>query len=164
MQTIRLTYCGMHGAGRTLKEAKQDATRKLEALAGADFTPVLIRWRDESALMYRERDGYTYCLIHGNDPTQRQALYSSGRYSTLKDAEIEARRHLADVCRLPDDCDAIPSIIDPKDREGATEYQHKTAWLERFRKATAAGLEHFDAHAWAGGCIGRPDLVGKVPA
>jgi len=36
---ITLTYCGMEGCGRTAKEAKQEAARRIEAALAGDYTP-----------------------------------------------------------------------------------------------------------------------------
>ena len=55
-KTVRITYYGMEGEGSTLKEAKQDAGRKLEAAIRASSDPICIT---------RQNDGmYLFIILH----------------------------------------------------------------------------------------------------
>src|SRR6478609_1422907 len=91
---INMEYCGMPGAGATVREAKQDAARKIESALSGTYTPRLIRHGDYSAFIWREpMGGWHYKIVDRDDDGH---LYGAGGVTwTESDACTSCARHLA---------------------------------------------------------------------
>src|SRR4051812_42854277 len=80
---IHLEYCGMDGSGPTVKEAKQDATRKIEALLKETWKPIYIVCRNVSGVLWRDPHGWHFNYLfygYGELPEADNVFqsYSSG--------------------------------------------------------------------------------------
>lgn len=60
---IRIDYYGVEGAGKTVKEAKLDAGRKIETMLKGDYVPEVIAFRGFVALLWREPYGWFSKLL-----------------------------------------------------------------------------------------------------
>ena len=151
--TINITYFGMHGEGRTVTEAKQDAGRKIEKTLTGSYAPELLGRPDHAyrAIMWREPTGWGYHLLDAD--TKPGALY--GCYvlgdETHEKARRDALRHLAD---LNDDVTLLSTPADIRD------WQTKHDWVIRIRTAQAAGYSDEDARHVADG---RPEMIQRHP-
>ena len=97
MSKITLDYFGSSGTGATVKEAKLDAGRKIEALHSGTWTPVIREWRGYAVLIHRNLNGWEYCFIqHPGEPLHIPPGCSCG-FHDRADAVKSAERHIADV-------------------------------------------------------------------
>ena len=97
MPTVTIDYFGFSGSGPTVKEAKQDAGRKIQALHADTWTPVIREWRGFAILVYRNLNGWEYTFIsHPGEPLRIPAGCSCG-FHDRADAVKSAERHIADV-------------------------------------------------------------------
>jgi len=97
MKQITIEYYGMTGQGATVKEAKQDAGRRISEALDGDYTPLLVTWRGTTAVMSRSpKSGWGYRFSHGNAPIQE--MYQSCTFEhDRKEALARMLLHIADV-------------------------------------------------------------------
>src|SRR5213593_2027991 len=107
MTTIRLTYCGMAGEGPTVKEAKQDAARKIEAVLDADYTPAVYRWGNSCAVVWRTPRGINSAYLHGpGKPGGHCCHFREDFDHVCREVRLNLARNEADITS-----DEIPAII-----------------------------------------------------
>ena len=148
MKTIKLEYCGMAGEGRTVREAKQDATRKIESFLSASHEPVFIKWKGEAVLLWHTPHGIVSSYIHP-DTERLSGTCHHGLSSSMDDCVSDAKWNLATITADIESNDC-PSII-ANDRYRAREYFHWLGFQRAFRHAEAHPevLNGVDAHRWA---------------
>ena len=141
---INLTYFGATGTGPTVKEAKQDAGRKLENVMNESAAPILIGSlsRPYSAILFFEPQfGWSYKTL--TPDTQEGRLYGgTGRTGSFKEAEQMAKRHLADL--LQD-----VSLIDINDTDGIFDWERKEHFRQAYADARTRGYSDVEAHSMA---------------
>ena len=150
--TINLTYFGMHGAGRTVTEAKQDAGRKIEKALTGSYAPELLGRPHHTyrAILWREPTCWSYHLLEHD--TKPETLFGCSRdYGSRQDA----RRYV--LCHLADLNDDVTLLSDPAD---IRDWQTKHDWVIRVRTAQAAGYSDEDARHVADG---RPEMIQRHP-
>jgi hypothetical protein len=143
MTKISLTYCGMFGTGPTVKEAKQDAARKIETFLQSDFTPVILRWKNRTGIVWITPCGVSSSLFDESGKITGEC--SHGTSATMASVTRLMRGNLA---RLEADAtsDEIPAILG-NDKELVADF---VSWLGFQRAYThAAGLQMADPHAYA---------------
>ncbi len=91
---ISLTYRGMDGSGATVKEARRDAARKIEAALGGSYEPQVLAVGDCTAILFRRPSGWTYGLVHAGMET---ICAGFGGNETREEVERRARKHVAEV-------------------------------------------------------------------
>ena len=88
-KTIHLDYCGMAASGATVREAKQEAARKLTSLV-SDLTrhsPEIVTCGAYSCLVYRDAYGWQSRLITDENGTVRSGpIYAGGGDTGRADA------------------------------------------------------------------------------
>jgi hypothetical protein len=155
---INLTYFGMEGSGATVTEAKKDAGRKIEAALDGSYTPEIVAWRGYAALVYREPTGwYTRLIICPDEKGIRDGKVWGSNAGMYKEAMIQAQSHVADLGWERADGETPPAFL--KDRDAIANYVYQARFRERYYQAIDRGMSKDDAHCYAGGSLGRPDLV-----
>jgi hypothetical protein len=61
---ITLTYCGMEGAGETVRAARQNAADKLTSIMNANYSPHVVSCGDMKALIYNTPSGVVVVPIY----------------------------------------------------------------------------------------------------
>ncbi|MCR4300689.1 MAG: hypothetical protein NUV51_03690 [Sulfuricaulis sp.] len=140
---ITLTYCGMEGQGATVKLAKQDAARKIEAVLDGGYTPFIIRHFDLIGVIFREPSGWSYKIIYPD--TKSGPAY--GSCSSFGDSEAQCRSHCAHhIAQNAGSYSGLQSHLTDSDMRELDRY---FAWQERFRKARAQGYDESQSRQMA---------------
>jgi hypothetical protein len=109
MSTVRVTYHGMDGEGRSLKGAKRDAARKLEASVSGSYAPWYFRDKGIALLLWREPAGWTYRIIW---PDMDVGLLYPGSYSAATDFETVRRSTVHRFARaIYSDVQSVPKAL-----------------------------------------------------
>jgi hypothetical protein len=164
---IRLTYHGMDGGGATVREAKANARRKLEALVKqAEQTPSIVAVGDCASLVWRF-GSYGWCnalvSVHGK-PHSHLSPAIPGEASE-EEAMARAAMHTAELAwshDIEDDesfaTQALAHYIGKRDLPSKTrELVDRFAWQRRFKSFKDRGFCNNDAHALACG-YASPEL------
>lgn len=97
-QTVRITYYGMDGEGRTVTEAKRDAGEKIEKALSGDYTPRIISGGHWAGLIWRSPvGGFQYRMLDLSKPEDlsKSNYCSCSGYNTMADVEKAVQLHLA---------------------------------------------------------------------
>lgn len=155
---ITLTYFGFHGEGATVKEAKLDAGRKIEALHEGYWTPAIVEWRGHAAIVYRTLDGWHYGFIgHPGEAIHSISGGSSG-YGDYRETLRAAQRHVADIgWQLDEPLDLFPDwLTDDRDRR---EIRDRRVWASKVSHLMKQGISSNDAAYIVGGMQPVPEGI-----
>ena len=141
--TIKIEYFGMPGEGPTVKEAKLDAGRKIEAALHGSYAPTFLTFGDYTALVWREPTGWGYRLLSEKDNT----LYASCNDSR-DEAMRRAKRHLAQLAELTIPDEEILAYVHKDDRR---EIENGIRWQREMRDLAAQGYTDQEARYISGG-------------
>lgn len=154
MATVRIEYYGMEGEGRTLTEAKKDAGRKIQAALGGYYTPELLTWRGETALIYREPNGWRYSLLlsGGKLIDRPYGISSNGPHASKKEALQSAGFSLAQNGWQPaDGTEILPDFLDESNRREMRSWA--TFQLRCIRAKNAGITSSNEIHDYGCGCF-----------
>src|SRR5262245_2680944 len=158
MPTVRIDYFRMEGDGRNVTEARRDAGRKIQQALTGDYHPELLEWRGFAVLVWREPSGWRMRNVADESGFRAGTQYGCSGYADRQDCLKAARRHLAQLVWRPEDGDEwFPAFM--SDRREQAGFREWVRFQHRYARARAAGLPDGDAHAYACGSYGRPDLV-----
>jgi hypothetical protein len=166
--TIRVTHYGMDGEGRTVKEAKADAGRKVEvALREARHGVCLVASNGYAAIVAYDvsQAEWGYRLINSAGPGQ----FSAGPqwvtcYGERDAARRAALRHMVEIAwsHAVDDQQFVDDALAGRDHGCPMTHSDRLtmrndlldrfAWQRRYRKAADAGWSDDAAHKIAGNC------------
>lgn len=157
---VTITYFGVEATGRNVTEAKREAGKRIEQMIAGDYAPVLLSHRGQAILVYRTPESGWSSVIVCDDAGLREGRLSG---SSLRDDRREALRsaaeHLAQLTWQPEDGTSAPQfLIERGDKHSADDFRRWAEFQLRYREAIAKGMEHFDAHSYAGRNPGRRDL------
>lgn len=139
---ISITYCGMPASGRTVKEAKQDAARKIESALSGSYSPRFLRHADMLAFVWREpMSGFVYRIVYAD--TNAGTLYGSCENADEIATTRAAARHMA---QLAGHYSGLESYLTDYDRCDLDRYFD---WQARYSDAKARGLSDDDCRAFA---------------
>src|SRR5258708_1322743 len=99
-KTIRIDYCGMDGAGATVTQARQDASRKLSSLVRdlRDHAPIVVACGGYAKLIYRGAESWCGKLIMREGELNRDPHgYEETGYAAREDAIRSAANHVAQL-------------------------------------------------------------------
>jgi hypothetical protein len=142
---------GFTGQGATLKAAREDAQKQAAIAMRGTYTPRVLQYRGETAILSRTPQGWGYRFLQ---LVEGKAAHASHCTSLPNDTdETDAYRgmvrHLAQCTMKLDDDQPPPFLTDDKDRREWTDYRN---WQRRYREHKAAGMNDTEAHAAA--CAG----------
>lgn len=144
--THHLTYFGMEGSGPTVREAKADAGRKIEAALSGRYVPFLIRHGAYLAIIWREPTcgalGYAYKVCDADTGTGSVEGYSSGW--TQEEVRGVCAKHLA---QLSGSTTGLEQFLSAADIRDAAAY---SAWQMRYASARREGQDDAGARQAAG--------------
>lgn len=122
-----------HGPNKTT--AKADLEERIDKALDGSYTPRLIRVHGQTALVWRELDGWSYRIISLVRVNSDHAGYlhgNGGHAKSLAEAERQARFHLAQVVFQiggPTGLSAIQNADDRREHTSWCEFQYAyTAW------------------------------------
>lgn len=144
---IHLTYCGMDGHGPTVREAKQDAARKIQDALDLNYTPTVLAWGDRSGIVWNTPNGVCSSLI-GEDGGLTGTCFH-GASTVMPSACDSMRLNLAQL-GADVESDELPSILRGDDclaRAYRTWLGFQRAY--RFSKANSPDLGDGAWHRWA---------------
>jgi hypothetical protein len=146
---ITLEYFGFQGQGATVKEAKQDAGRKIEALHHGTWEPVVVTWRGETILIYRTLDGWiSRFLQHKGEPLKVSSGCQCHGNDDVKEVIRSVQRHVVQLgWTFEDPIDHFPDFCtNEADRREAIDYRK---WQLAYRKFKDEGHDDNEAHRLA---------------
>ena len=145
MKQITLEYFGFTGTGATLKDAKIDAGRKIDALHVGTWEPAILEWRGVAALVYRDLNGWSYRFIQTPDEsTPHMPIGSSSCGDDRRDALQWAQRHVADYAwTATDPVEDWPEWLRETDR---AEIRERRYWQIAYKALKAEGKTDNEAH------------------
>jgi hypothetical protein len=146
---ITLEYFGFQGQGATVKEAKQDAGRKIDALHQGTWEPVIVTWRGETVLIHRTLEGWlSRFLQHKDEPLKVSTGCQFHGTDDLKAVIRSVQSHVVQLgWTFEDPIDLFPDFFtNEADRREAISYRQ---WQIAYRKFKAEGHSDNDAHRLA---------------
>jgi len=170
--TIRLEYFGMPGEGPTVKEAKADAGRKIEAAfaegpgKGGYYAPLVLSHRGKLLVASRHPlRGWGYRLDSDLfEKCYQEFSHCSGGFASFSECREAAVRHLADLTRIEGETDSPLFDALPERNRDEVRRDMQYRWgrndvaNERYRLAIANGYNANDAHDYAWCNPMRPEL------
>jgi hypothetical protein len=156
-----LEYCGMPGSGPTVKEAKQDAARKLERLVNdSSKDPVVVACGSYASLVWRSAYGWCSSLISSPDGFYKRLSPCYYGSTSTRDEVIEnARQHVAQLAWTPEVEDDVLFASAAGITAGRlVEFLSWVAFQRRYKRAIALGLNDNDAREVAGGMMPMPEV------
>lgn len=146
--TVRLTYFGMDGEGRTMKDAKLDAGSKIESLVREVCTPKTLRVGNTTAIIWRDAWGWGYGFL--NDQQGEGDCICSHHSATLEECQRACREHLAQNVLDQDEYTTVESLPEwLTDKTSRREVCTYFEWQRAARYAQSLGLNPNAVHAWA---------------
>lgn len=153
MKTIHLTYCGMAGNGPTVREAKADAARKIEAVLSASYTPRLFHWRGVTALVWQTPHGVESRILPlPETPIPAHGEYLYGGSSNHDFTQVcEAMRYNLAQIGADIESDELPAIIAELPSFRHRDYFSWLGFQRAYRHAKANDYGQTDSswHRWA---------------
>lgn len=146
-QIVKIEYFGFEGTGRTMKDAKADAGKKISALHNGSWTPVIISWRGETVLLTRDLTGWVKRFLQ-HDNAEITVGTGSQSFDSRDEAIRASQRHIVQLgWRIEDPIDIFPEwFTDKHDRKEAIEYRQ---WQLNYRELKDRGLNDNQAHRYA---------------
>lgn len=142
MTKIQLTYCGMRGEGGTVKEAKADAARKIEAVLEMDYEPRLLSYGGKTGLVWQTPSGV--CSAYVGEDGKTSGVCFHGSNGTFDDACESMRLNLAQ-CGAEVWSDVVPAILGKSDKLR----RDYVSWLGFQRAYQSAEGNDVAKHRWA---------------
>lgn len=142
MATVTVNYFGVSGTGRTVKEAKLDAGRKIEQ--SLSHRPRVYRHKALSLFVWADPAGGSYTITDGQDDKSGRHLCSASEGS-FDDATQKGIRHLLSYNRPVGDYE-IPSWADSYAQGLVAEWARSDRFQVAYKEAIAAGKTDTEAH------------------
>jgi hypothetical protein len=157
MTKINLEYFGMPGSGATVKEAKADAGRRIEAAFDGSYAPFMLSHRGKMLVASRDpKSGWGYRIFDADElKPYTSADHCSCMIKSRDECLLAAVRHLADIARLPGERDSV--LFDAlRDRDAARERgafaqkaEQDDTFRTRYNEARERGMGENDARDYA---------------
>lgn len=169
MTQIRVEYCGMPGTGRTVREAKQDAARKIEAALDGTYQPMVLSYRGLTAVVWRvAKHGWVYGFLHELEASHFErcepTCYPGAGEAEPTTALLACVNHMVSITRQEGEIDSPlfdalpPDMAAEARRTLALQAPWQDEFQRRYREAIAKGMSDNDAHAYASRNPSRPEL------
>lgn len=148
---IKVTYFGVEGSGRTIKEAKQDAGRVIERLV-ANHRPEVYQHRSNTLIVYHTATGGEYMMV---DAAGEGPRYCCHAMVSFDDARICGLRHMLTNARQVGQYEVpgwVRGIIGRTPTEQMIEdWRSNDGFQLAYRHAQASGIGEgeSDWHRWA---------------
>ena len=143
MATVTVDYFGVSGTGRTVKEAKLDAGRKIESAISK--SPKVYSYRGRSVFIYYRPGGAAYVIVHPD--SEGESLCSST--CSTDDAERSALHHLLQIARKEGEYECPSWVPREYRKEFVRDWRHNDGFQRAYRKAREMGLADTARHYWA---------------
>lgn len=148
MAKITLEYLGVEGTGKTVKEAKLEATRKIEKLLKADRSPHFLSFRGESIIVWHTGASYVYKMLDNAADYSRGQKIQWGTQplsDDIREVLAECRRHLAQICWDGVE-DMSPLLTEAKEQQQFTQW---VRFQRAYQEARIQGKSETDCHQYA---------------
>jgi hypothetical protein len=145
---IELEYCGVHGSGATVKEAKLDATRTIENYVDRQFCKRVVQWRGNAVVIIPSLQGWDWIQIHNDEP-EKAVVHSPGGYcDSGADLAATLERAKEHVARLGWKAgEGIPELLTtPESRRSFASW---AGFQLAYNDARTHGLPDVQRHQWA---------------
>jgi hypothetical protein len=144
---VRITYYGMEGQGATVKEARLDAGRQIEAvLSGYHFPSAYTKTVGPNTFtifIYRELARWGYSFVrHGSG--DGRVMVGGANETNEEEANYRALRHIAGNVAAFDVTGG--GWINPQDRDGLREHRWNAQWQLRYKAWASVGLTDNECH------------------
>jgi hypothetical protein len=134
---IHATVYGMDGTGANVREAREDAGRKIEEALEGSYTPIPLAAGGFSAVAWRTPSGWRYGLV-GDGGLGCTYMGNGSKDETLR----AARYHIGQLATDPQTClgpdDVHPVVEDEADRRDLASW---AKWQRQYAAARAAGFD-----------------------
>ena len=161
MPTVTVDYFGFTGTGPTVKEAKQDAGRKIQALQSGYWSPKIVEWRGYAILITRNLHGWERHFIQHPGEALHVGSSCCG-YESEQEAVASARRHVADCGWTPaDPIDLFPEFL--TDEHDRREIITGRKWQINMQTLMRFGTDQETARKIIAGWEPMPDNVAALP-
>ena len=141
MSKINIEYYGVHGEGRTVKEAKANAGRKISEAMNGSYEPVIVRGERLLGIVWRHPlFGLYSSLIGSDDKPSGITWYNETIEQTTDRMKLNIAQLEANI-----GFDEMPMLIAGNKRLEA-QYRSWLGFQRAYRAATGNDLER---HEWA---------------
>lgn len=148
MSKITLEYLGIEGTGRTVKEAKLDATRTIEKMLKVDRSPYFMSFRGQSVLIWHNGTSYVSRMLDqdGDYSRGKKVSYCTSHCSdNISDVLAENRRHLAQICWDGQE-EMSPLLTEAREQRDFAQW---VRFQRAYKDAREKGLRDMDCHKYA---------------
>ena len=135
------------GEGATAKEAKDNLSSLVDAALEGSYTPLLLNYNGQSAIVYRDPVGWSYSLLYLSEDgksQQRCSLFIGARQECIQRAAFHIIQNGCDIDAIRSDAD-LPSWLE--DRSRRSDLVSWCRWQRAAKHAQQAG--EVDVHKWA---------------
>jgi hypothetical protein len=142
MKKITIEYCGMQGTGQTVKEAKQEAARKIETFLSVDHTPKVVSYGGRTAIAWMTPQGPVSGYIETDGRIRSTCHHETG--VTMERVTDQLKMNLA-MNAADVESDELPSVI-TNNPDAIHSYESWLGFQRAYRHATGTDTEK---HAYA---------------
>lgn len=146
MNTVTVQYYGVHGTGATVKEARANAGRKVQAAMERHYSPTLVKWCGMLGIVLATPEGWTYTIVW---PDTTDGTNSCPCIQGARDDRAEVlrrmKRHMADNCT---DAVTVRAFLIADDT-GFVDWQCKQRFVAAYKAARSQGMDEGAAHQYA---------------
>jgi hypothetical protein len=142
---IAIDHYGVSGRGRTIKEAKADAGRRIQEMLTGDYSPHVVTYRGFATLVYREPfSGWCTRNIADEDGMRGGTTGGSCHgYADQYEAMKAARMSVAQLSWTEDDGLLPPNFLPERE---AREFVAWARFQIEYRRLRAEGVPEVDCH------------------
>lgn len=150
MPRVTIEYYGVEGSGRTVTEAKKDASEKIKASLTGNYHPKIIYHRGYAQLIYREPDGWHHAEII--DPISVRTSFGWTTGQSLEDVMKSAIMSLAHSGRHSGEftCDLFDTLPRSERAKALSDFCDLSAFHDAYDHARKVLLlDEHKCHEWA---------------
>jgi len=149
-KTVYANLYGAEGQGRNKTEAKKDAIATIEKTFAGQHSPIIISWRGNIGLVWRELADVCSGVVVFSNSTPKNGPLNRGVTCHNNDIDGAARimrQHIAQLGWTFADGESAPNIL--KDESEKDNFRRWARFQRKYRELRLAGVPETECHAQA---------------